>query len=68
MPIDLSPLAGRTLEKPMPWGSLASLLREDCLRSGEFPRGPGVSGALGAGREAAAFLKDLHRLGWNRNG
>ena len=42
-PIDLSPLAGRTLDKPTSWGSIASLLREDLAR--EFPRGPGVSGA-----------------------
>ena len=42
-PIDLSPLAGGTLDKPTSWGSLASLLREDLAL--EFPRGPGVSGA-----------------------
>lgn len=48
MPIDSSPLTGRTLENPMPRGSLASLVREDD-GARDFPRGPRVRGPEGGG-------------------
>lgn len=72
MPIDLSPLTGKTLENPRSWGSLAVFIerRTSLASSHSGWEVGGAGGRRGPGRPSAGFSlrhKGLHIVRWSYN-